>query len=70
MVKYILYGEGSKKPIRKTKHENDAFLFASDFKNLQQYGCMTIVREDEDGNRQTWNDELKAWESMEELNDG
>ena len=70
MVKYILYGEGNKKPIRKTKHENDAFLFASDFKNLQQYGCMTIVREDEDGNRQTWNDELKAWENMEEQNDG
>ena len=69
MTKYFIYGEGNKKPIRKTKHENDAFLFASDFKNLQQYGCMTIIREDDDGVSSTWNDDLKAWESTED-NDG
>lgn len=68
MEKYLIYGEGTKKPIRKTKHENDAFMFVSDFKNLQQYGCMTIVREDDSGNAQVWNNELKAWESMEEEN--
>lgn len=69
MTKYFIYGEGDKKPIRKTKHENDAILFATDFKNLNQYGCMTIVREDDSGFRQTWNSELKAWESME-VNNG
>lgn len=62
MIKYYIYGENNKKPIRKTKHENDAFLFITDFKNLQQYGCMTIVREDDDGIRQTWNSETMAWE--------
>ena len=63
MIKYYIYGENTKKPIRKTKHENDAMLFATDFKNLQQYGCMTIVRECEDGSRQTWNSETKSWEA-------
>ena len=61
MIKYYIYGEGNKKPIRKTKHENDAMLFVSDFKNLQQYGCMTVVREDEEGNRQLWDSDSKAW---------
>ena len=65
MVKYYIYGETDKKPIRKTKHENDAFLFTTDFKNLQQYGCMTIVREDDDGIRQVWNSETLAWENKE-----
>lgn len=63
MTKYIVFGESNKKPIRKTKHETDAMLFASDFKNLQQYGCMTIVRENDDGSRQTWSDETKSWEA-------
>ena len=61
MEKYLIYGEGSKKPIRKTKHENEAFMFISDFKNLQKYGCMTIVREEENDGRQTWDSELMAW---------
>lgn len=63
MIKYFVYGEGNKKPIRKTKHENDAMLFATDFKNLQQFGCMTIVREDDDGVRETWNNKIKTWSS-------
>lgn len=63
MVKYFVYGEGNKKPIRKTKHENDAMLFATDFKNLQQYGCMTIIREDDSGVREIWDNEIKAWTS-------
>lgn len=62
MTKYLIFGENDKKPIRKTKHENDAFLFISDFKNLQQYGCMTIIREDDDGMQQVWNADMKAWE--------
>lgn len=64
MTKYFIYGEGNKKPIRKTKHENDAFLFISDFKNLQQFGCMTLIRENDDGSKQTWNTDLSAWENM------
>lgn len=61
MVKFFVYAEGSKKPIQRKKHESDALLFISDFKNLQQYGCMTLVREDDSGERQVWNNELKAW---------
>jgi len=63
MIKYFIYGESNKKPIRKTKHENDAMLFATDFKNLNQYGCMTIVREDDDGVREIWDSDIKAWTS-------
>lgn len=65
MTKYFIYGEGNKKPIRKTKHENDAFIFVSDFKNLQQYGCMTIVREDENDEKQIWDNDMRAWVNME-----
>ena len=66
MTKYYIYGEGSKKPIRKTKHENDAMLFASDFKNLQQYGCMTIIRDEENDGRQVWDPDTMAWINMED----
>ena len=68
MTKYFIYGEGNKKPIRKTKHENDARMFASDVKNLQQYGCMTVVREEENDGRQTWDPDLMAWINMEDNN--
>ena len=69
MIKYYIYGEGNKKPIRKTKHENDAMLFATDFKNLQQHGCMTIVREDENNSRQIWDSNLMAWVTTEEADE-
>lgn len=65
MTKYYIYGENMGKPIRKTKHENDAMLFVSDFKNLQQYGCMSIVCEDDDGNRHQWDADSKAWVMVE-----
>lgn len=68
MTKYWIYGENDKKPIRKTKHESDAMLFVTDFKNLQQYGCMTIVREDEDGSRMMWDSEMHAWINTEGSN--
>lgn len=68
MSKYLIYGEGLGKPIRKMKHEHDAMLFVSDFKNLQQYGCMSIVSEDEEGHRQQWDADSKAWITMEETN--
>lgn len=65
-MKYLIYGEGNKKPIRKTKHENDAMLFVSDFKNLHQYGCMIVICEDDDGTRSQWDPETKAWILMED----
>lgn len=68
MCKYYVYGEGLGKPIRKTKHENDAMLFVTDFRNLQQYGCMSIICEDDDGFRRQWDPETKAWVTMEEAN--
>ena len=68
MCKYLIYGENMGKPIRKTKHENDAMLFVSDFKNLQQYGCMSIICEDDEGKRFQWNADSKAWVSMEDIN--
>lgn len=67
MTRYLIYGESDRKPIRKTKHKNDALLFASDFRNLQRHGCMTVIREDDDGNRQRWNSEISAWENSEEI---
>ena len=68
MCRFLIYPENMGKPIRKTKHENDAMLFVSDFKNLQKYGCMSIIREDDDGHRLQWNAEDKAWAAMEESN--
>ena len=65
MVKYLIYGENSKKPIRKTKHENDAMNFITDFKNLQQYGCMTVYCEDDMGQIMQYNAETRAWEASE-----
>lgn len=69
MVKYYIYGEGTKKPIQRKKHETDAFVFVSDIKNLQRFGCMSIVREDDSGHRQRWNDDTDIWESEEEEED-
>lgn len=64
MMKFYIYGESQRKPIRKTKHENDALLFVNDFKNLQQYGCMTIICEDEDGTRR----QMDAQGNISEVN--
>ena len=68
MSKFLIYGEGLGKPIRKTKHENDAIMFVSDIKNLQQYGCMTVICEDDNGKRLQYDPEMKAWIAMEEIN--
>lgn len=65
MIRYLIFGEGSKKPIQRKKHETDALLFVNDFKNLQQYGCMTLIREDDSGERQIWNNDAKAWVTEE-----
>ena len=43
-------------------------LFVSDFKNLQQYGCMSIVCESDDGSRRQWDPDTKAWVVMDEVN--
>lgn len=68
MCKYYIYGENMGKPIRKTKHENEAMSFVSDFKNLQQHGCMSIICEDDEGRRLQWNADTKAWIAMEGIN--
>lgn len=68
MERYLIYGEGSKKPIRKMKHENEAFMFVADIKNLQQHGCMTIVREEENDGRQVWSPEIMGWIAEGEAN--
>jgi len=68
MKKFLIYGEGLGKPIRKTKHENDAMLFVSDFRNLQQYGYMSIICENDDGKRLQWDADNKVWVVMEEIN--
>lgn len=67
MVKYYIFGEGTKKPIQRKKHESDAFVFVSDIKNLQRYGCMTIVREDDDGRSYHWNADTSIWEADHEI---
>lgn len=68
MTRYLVYSEEGKKPIKKFKNENDVFIFISDFRNLQQYGCMTAVC-DNDGARQLWDDDIKAWVAMEDKNE-
>lgn len=68
MTKYLIYGETSRNPIRRTKHENDAMIFASDFKNLQRYGCMTVIQESDDGRSFRWDADTKAWIAMEDSN--
>lgn len=68
MCRFYVYPESMGKPIYKTKHENEAMLFVSDFKNLQRYGCMSIIREDTEGSRCQWNADDKAWIAMEGIN--
>lgn len=71
MTKYIIYAEDDYNPgeqvqVKKTKRENEAIDFIGDFKNLQRYGCMSIVRTADDGTRARWNGETAVWEPLEE----
>lgn len=66
MTKYFVYADGEKKPIKKFKRENEAILFASDYKNLANYGCMSIVMETDSDGKYVWDHEAGSWEAMEE----
>lgn len=61
MTKYYIYAENAKKPIRKMKRENEAIMFASDFKNLANYGCMSVIMEADNGSKYTWDHEAGSW---------
>ncbi len=66
MTKYLIYADGEKKPIRKCKHENEAIMFASDYKNLADYGCMSIVMDTDADGKYIWDPEAGAWKAMED----
>ena len=62
MTKYLIYAEDEKKPVRKMKHAYEAIDFAEDVRNLQRYGCMSVVKVVDDEGRYTWNSETSVWE--------
>ncbi len=66
MTRYFVYAETERKPVRKFKHEYEAMNFISDFKNLQQYGCMRLIKEADDDGRCLWNPDESAWEADRE----
>lgn len=66
MTKYLIYADGVDKPIRKLKRENEAISFASDFRNLADYGVMTVVRDTDADGRYVWDHGAGSWEKIEE----
>lgn len=66
MTKYLIYADGEKKPIRKFKRENEAIMFASDFKNLADYGCMSVVMDTDSDGKFVWDHEAGAWQRLKE----
>lgn len=64
MTKYFIFAEGSKKPIRKFKHQYEAVNFATDFRNLSEHGCMTLVMETDNDGRYIWNEQNDGWEKV------
>lgn len=69
VTKYLIYADGAK-PIRKMKRENEAIAFASDFRNLSEYGCMTVVMVTDNSVKYVWDHEAGSWEVMEEVDIG
>jgi hypothetical protein len=52
MKKYFVYADnasGKSIQIKKCKHEYEAMSFATDIKNLAEYGCMTVIMKTDDG---------------------
>ena len=71
MTKYIVYAEDDNNPgkqiqIRKMKREYEAIDFVGDIRNLQRYGCMSIIQVTDDGEKYAWNNETSVWERMED----
>ena len=62
MTKYLIYAEDEKKPVRKMKRDYEAIDFSEDVRNLQRYGCMSVVKVVADGGRYVWNSETSVWE--------
>ncbi len=70
MTKYIIYAEDDNHPgkqaqIRKTKREYEAIDFIGDVRNLQRYGCMSVVKTTDEGDKFTWNADTSVWEAAE-----
>lgn len=71
MTKYIVYAEDDNNPgkqtqVKKMKREYEAIDFIDDIRNLQRYGCMTVVKVTDEGERFMWNVELSAWDRVED----
>lgn len=61
MTKYEIYADGDNRPVKKLKREYDALNFISDVRNLARYGCMTLVRESDDGETMVWDEMNSVW---------
>lgn len=80
MTKYIVYafdeehtsssGENKYKVVKKFKKDYEAFYFVEDIKNLYRYGCMTVIKETDDGLRYVWNSDTTVWEQQNAMDDG
>lgn len=71
MTKYIVYAEDENSPgkliqVKKMKREYEALNFVGDIRNLQKYGCMSMIMIDDDGKKHSWNNETSVWERVEE----
>ena len=61
MTKYEVYAEGDNRPIKKTRREYEAIGFACDLRNLARYGCLTLIREADDGSVSVWDNLDGTW---------
>lgn len=69
MTKYYVYADDIGKPgtlrqIKKFKREFEAIDFASDFRNLADYGDMTVIMST-DNDQYVWDHGAASWEKME-----
>lgn len=67
MTKYIVYAEddenpGKQAPIKKLKREYEAIEFVNDVRNLSRYGCMTLFKSLDNGEKLRWNTDTAVWE--------
>lgn len=66
MTKYFVLCENEKKPLKKFKREYEAIAFASDFRNLSEHGCMTVVMDTDADGRFVWDHDAGAWQRLKE----
>lgn len=65
MTKYMIfvqdeYEPDKEVPLKKIKREKEAIAFVGDVTNLKKYGCMSLVKETDDG-RYKYNEENGEW---------